>query len=152
MFFSNKQSIYLSCVRICILSCVRIIIYSCVRICTFNPVYASVFYPVYASVVYLVYASVLYPVYAAVFYPVYAAVNIGCVGRKLAVVSRDDCVRIGGNGANTKPILRHTGIKSILFEDIFLSNHPWKLRFSGNDLDFMFTQIELCYSNRPKSL
>ena len=30
--------------------------------------------------------------------------------RKLAVVSRDDCVRIGGNGAKTKPILRHTGI------------------------------------------
>ena len=34
--------------------------------------------------------------------------------RKLAVVSRDDCVRIGGNGANTKPILRHTGIRFFL--------------------------------------
>jgi len=33
--------------------------------------------------------------------------------RKLAVVSRDDCVRIGGNGAKTKPILRHTGQRGI---------------------------------------
>lgn len=33
--------------------------------------------------------------------------------RKLAVVSRDDCVRIGGNGAKTKPILRHTGQRDI---------------------------------------
>jgi len=33
--------------------------------------------------------------------------------RKLAVVSRDDCVRISGNGATTKPILRHTGQRGI---------------------------------------
>jgi len=33
--------------------------------------------------------------------------------RKLAVVSRDDCVRISGNGASTKPILRHTGQRGI---------------------------------------
>jgi len=33
--------------------------------------------------------------------------------RKLAVVSRDDCVKIGGNGAKTNPILRHTGQRDI---------------------------------------
>jgi len=33
--------------------------------------------------------------------------------RKLAVVSRDDCVRVGGNGAKSKPILRHAGQRGI---------------------------------------
>ena len=46
---------------------------------------------------------------------IYTIIRIKNV-RKLAVVSRDDCVRISGNGASTKPILRHTGKFLLLFK------------------------------------